>query len=292
MLIGLAVFIRIIANPFSNVFQKVLTRKGADSLFIIALPLAILALLVSPVYWICAKGTGASFWTNISICAVLAVAGNAMLVQALRLADLSMLGPINAYKSVVSLLPGVILLHEVPSRMAMTGIALIVAGSYFLVDKGVGAPGRNLFVRFFAERGIQLRIAALVLSALEAVFLKKAVLASSAVVTFVFWCLLGALLSNTALASFGTSKLRGEISRAATNWKPVALLTGTTGLMQLTSLWTFTAMPVGNSLALFQTSTLVTVVLGHRFFNEKHFFERLIGSGVMVAGAVLIVVGK
>src|SRR4051812_35341888 len=143
MLIWFAVLVRILANPFSNVFQKILTRKGAGSLFIIAFPLAILAVLLSPFYWMCAKGTGASFWTNISICAVLAVAGNALLVQALRLADLSVLGPINAYKAVVSLLPGVVLLHEVPSRMAMVGIALIVAGSYFLVDKGVGVPGRN-----------------------------------------------------------------------------------------------------------------------------------------------------
>jgi len=176
--------------------------------------------------------------------------------------------------------------------MALTGIALIVAGSYFLVDKGVGVPGRNLFVRFFSERGIQLRVAALILSALEAVCLKRAVLASSAVVTFVFWCLLGALVSAVALAPMGATRVRGEFARAVVNWKPVALLTGTTGIMQITSLWTFTALPVGNSLALFQTSTLVTVILGHRFFNEKHFLERLVGSGVMVAGAVLIVVGK
>jgi len=76
------------------------------------------------------------------------------------------------------------------------------------------------------------------------------------------------------------------------NWKAVGLLTGTTGLMQLTSLLTFNAMPVGNSLALFQTSTLVSVVLGHRFFNEGHFIERMIGSGIMVGGAVLIIVGR
>jgi drug/metabolite transporter (DMT)-like permease len=215
-----------------------------------------------------------------------------MLVAALRVADLSVLGPINAYKSVVSLLPGVVLLHEVPSRTATAGIGLVVAGSYFLVDKAVGEPGRNLFVRFFSGRGIQLRIAALVLSALEAVFLKKAVLASSAVVTFVFWCLLGAGVSAAVMAWMGIAKLREETARARENWKAVGLLTATTGLMQLTSLWTFTAMPVGNSLALFQTSTLVSVILGNRFFNEKHFWERMIGSGIMVAGAVLIVVGK
>src|SRR5579871_4296895 len=111
MLIWVAVVVRILANPFSNVFQKVLTRKGADSLFVIGLPWVVLAFILIPAYLGCASRTREGFWSNISICAVLAVAGNALLVQALRLADLSVLGPINAYKSVVSLLPGMVLLH-------------------------------------------------------------------------------------------------------------------------------------------------------------------------------------
>ncbi|HEY8751655.1 MAG TPA: EamA family transporter [Tepidisphaeraceae bacterium] len=292
MLIWFAVVVRILANPFSNVFQKVLTRKGADSLFVIGLPLVVLAVLVAPASRLFAREVRVGFWGNIGICSVLAVVGNALLVQALRLSDLSVLGPINAYKSVVSLLPGVVLLHEVPSRMALAGIGLIVAGSYFLVDKGVGKPERNLFVRFFSDRGTQFRFGALILSALEAVFLKKAVLASTPVATFVFWCLLGAGVSIVSLGLMGLAKLRVELARARMNWKAVGLLTGTTGLMQLTSLLTFNAMPVGNSLALFQTSTLVSVVLGHRFFNEGHFIERMIGSGIMVGGAVLIIVGR
>jgi drug/metabolite transporter (DMT)-like permease len=99
-------------------------------------------------------------------------------------------------------------------------------------------------------------------------------------------------MSALLMAATGRGKLRVEATRAAANWRALGLLTATTGLMQLTSLWTFTALPVGNSLALFQTSTLVTVVLGRRFFNEQHFWNRMIGSGVMVVGAVLVVTGK
>ena len=252
MLIWAAIIVRILANPFSNVFQKILTRNGADSLFVIGLPLMVLAVVVAPVGWVYARSVAAGFWANIFVCSVLAVVGNALLVQALRVADLSVLGPINAYKSVVSLVPGMVLLHEVPSRMAMTGIALILTGSYFLVDKGVGEPGRNLFVRFFAERGIQLRLGALILSALEAVFLKKAVLASSPMATFVFWCLLGAGISAIVLGARGTGFLRGKcrghgrVGRRRGRWRR------TTALMQLTTLWTFKAMPVGNSLRCFR----------------------------------------
>ena len=63
----------------------------------------------------------------------------------------------------------------------------------------------------------------------------------------------------------------------------------TTGLMQLTTLLTFETLQVGYSLALFQLSTLVTVYLGHRYFQERNIRRRLLGSLVMVIGAMLIV---
>lgn len=292
MFIWLAVFIRILANPFSNVFQKILTRKGADPLFVIALPLAALAALLIPLYPFLLPGVRAGFWPNITICAVLAVSGNAMLVQALKLSDLSVLGPINAYKSVVSLVPGVILLHEVPRPLALLGIALIIAGSYFLLDKQVNQPRRNLLLRFFADRGTQFRFAALILSALEAVFLKRAVLASTPFTTFAGWCLLGSVFAAASVLAVLAQRLPREVEVARANWRPYALLAGTTGLMQITTLVTFGALQVGYALALFQTSTLLTVLLGRHFFDEGHFLERLLGSAVMVAGAVLIIVGR
>lgn len=36
----------------------------------------------------------------------------------------------------------------------------------------------------------------------------------------------------------------------------------------------------------------VTWILGHRLFQGKHFSKRLVGAVVMVAGAVLIILGR
>jgi drug/metabolite transporter (DMT)-like permease len=47
-------------------------------------------------------------------------------------------------------------------------------------------------------------------------------------------------------------------------------------------------MQVGYSLALFQLSTLISVFLGYHYFQEQNIGRRLFGSGVMIAGAVLI----
>jgi drug/metabolite transporter (DMT)-like permease len=53
-----------------------------------------------------------------------------------------------------------------------------------------------------------------------------------------------------------------------------------------------TNVPVRAALALFQTSTLVTVLLGWRVFGERDVAKRFSGAVVMAAGAVLIVVNR
>ena len=60
--------------------------------------------------------------------------GNGFLVMALRRGDLSVLGPINSYKSVVGIIVGIVLLGELPSLMGLAGVAIIILGSYFVFD--------------------------------------------------------------------------------------------------------------------------------------------------------------
>src|SRR4051812_14579958 len=134
------------------------------------------------------------------VAALLAVSGNVLLVYALRITDLSVLGPINAYKSVVSLVLGIFLIRELPTPPGMAGMLLILAGSYFVVDRDLGQPRRNAFVQFFRDRGVQYRFAALLLSATEAIFLKKALLLSSPLTTFLLWCVLGLPIAAAACA--------------------------------------------------------------------------------------------
>jgi drug/metabolite transporter (DMT)-like permease len=288
----LIVLLRIVSNPFSNVFQKILTRKGSDPLFVIAAVHTLLAPVCLPIVLLHARGLSHSFWINIAIVAVLTVLGNALLVAAMRLSDLSVLGPINAYKAVVSLLPGMLLLGEVPGRAGMAGIALIVAGSYFVVEKTPGQARRNLLVRFFAERGIQLRLAALVVSAVEAVFLKKALQASSPLITFAYWAVLGFAAAVVAVAAMLARNLPHELEAMRINRTTFALLATTTGVMQFCTILSFQGLKVGCALALFQTSTLLTVVLGWRVFRERNVAERLLGAAIMGAGATMIAMSK
>jgi drug/metabolite transporter (DMT)-like permease len=290
MTIWLCVLVRVVANPCSNVFQKVLTRKAADPLFIICATHGLLSLACLPLVLLFSPPASADFWLDISACAGLAVAGNVLLVRALKLSDLSVLGPINAYKSVVSLVPGMILLHEVPGLVGLGGIALIVAGSYGLVDRG--GTGGNGLARLLRDRGVQYRVAALVLTATEAVFLKRALLASSWLTAFAVWSILGFAVSAAAAGVMLGGDLRHEFGVLRGSKRAYLALFVTTGLMQLCTLATLNWLHVGSALALFQTSALLSVVLGYKVFRERQFLKRLIGSAVMVAGAILVVVGR
>jgi drug/metabolite transporter (DMT)-like permease len=290
MLTGLFVVARIVTNPVSNVFQKQLAQRGANPIFIIAATHALLTLVALPILAVLQwTDLDASFWTNMAVCTVLAVAGNALLVAALKRSDLSVLGPVNAYKAVLSLGLGVVLLGEVPTVFGALGVFLILAGSYVIIDRAPGQPHRNAFVLFFRDRGIQLRLAALVFSATEAVFLKRAILQATPLTTFLFWSILGLPVAAAALALLPRGTTGQELLRLGHHWRTYLWLALTIGLMQATTLLTFGKLQVGYSLALFQLSTLLSVILGYRYFAERNIGRRLAGSIIMMAGAVLIV---
>jgi len=290
MLTALFVATRILANPLSNLFQKQLTQRSAHPVFIIATVYALLAAACLPFVLPLNAPPGPQVWIEMGICAAFAVAGNVLLVFALKSADLSVLGPINAYKSVISLILGFFLIGERPTAMGAAGILLILVGSYFVVDEGgADRPRRNAFVQFFRERGIQLRFAALGLSATEAVFLKRAILLSSPWTTFVLWSILGLPIAAIAVVLFLRKQAAHEAIVLQTEWRTYLALAVTTGLMQLSTVLTFGQLQVGYSLALFQLSTVISVLLGYRYFQERRIRKRLAGSIVMGAGAVLIV---
>jgi drug/metabolite transporter (DMT)-like permease len=289
MLTALCVAARIVANPVANVFQKQLTGRSADPLFIIGATYALLTLMSLPLLFGPVEvARNGEFWTNMAIAALLAVAGNVLLVYALKWADLSVLGPINAYKAVISLVLGIFLIGEVPTLMGVTGILLILAGSYFVLDDAADQPRRNAFAQFFRERGIQFRLAALGLSATEAVVLKKALLLSSPLTTFVFWSILGLPIAAAGIVLLLREQVKDEVLVLRDNWRTYLWLAIMTGLMQLATLFTFRELQVGYSLALFQLSSVISVLLGYRYFRERNIRKRLFGAVVMAAGATLV----
>ena len=51
-------------------------------------------------------------------------------------------------------------------------------------------------------------------------------------------------------------------------------------------------MNVSYALALFQLSSLINVIFGYKFFKETHLIKKLIGTTIMIIGAVVIILER
>lgn len=284
----MAVLLRIISNPLANVLQKKLTAGNQTPLqvnFISYLLLALICIFpVIKVHWLSLPVT---FWWTATAAGIAGALGNGFLVKALEKGDLSVLGPINAYKSVVGMLVGLVLLQEIPNFWGMLGVLLIIWGSYFVLDTTEDRFSVGLLKR--AE--IQYRIWALILTAIEAVLIKQIINLSSPEIAFYCWCGFGALFSFVLYTTSAKNAQAGGVFTGSNGYRYL-LLVGCIGIMQFTTNYTFAHMQVGYALSLFQLSTIISVLLGYRLFQEKQIGKKLIGAGIMMLGSVLIILLK
>lgn len=294
MLVFLAILLRILSNPIANVFQKRLTLGGLPALTVNAMSYTLLSVfcivLALSVGW---ASLPASFWLWATVAGVFGAVGNGFLVKALERGDLSILGPINSYKSIVGMVVGVVLIGEKPSLTGLLGVVVIIFGSYFVFE----TTEEGFTWALLRNQEIRYRIYAMVLTAIEAVFIKKVILLSDATTSFIVWCWFGALFAwMQVLATPSVRKKAPQETAASQSGKG---LLGTAGLflllglcigtMQFTTNYVFRYIPVGYGLALFQLSTIVSVVLGYRLFHEKGIRKKLLGSVIMIIGSVLII---
>jgi drug/metabolite transporter (DMT)-like permease len=132
----------------------------------------------------------------------------------------------------------------------------------------------------------------MILTAIEAVFIKKIILASSTAAAFISWCWFGALFSFLLLFLYKLD-IKTEISKLhSKDTRKYLLLVICIGTMQYTTTYTFDHMPVGYALSLFQLSTIVSVLLGYQVFKEQDIQKKLLGSVIMIAGSVIIILLK
>ncbi len=289
VLTAIAVLLRIFSNPLGNVFQKQLTANNNHPLLVNFLSYFILSLFcISIVAGLKFQRLPNQFWFFSILAGITGGLGNGFLVKALQRGDLSVLGPINSYKSVVGIIGAVFLLKEIPNIWGVAGVVLIIYGSYFVLD----TTAERFTWALLKKTEIQYRIWAMILTAIEAVFIKKIILASSVTLAFVSWCWSGALFSFILMFIYRlnfTDELKKIQKTHLLKYVALILCIGT---MQLSTNYVFDHIPIGYALSLFQLSVIVSVVFGHRFFKERDIGRKLFGSAIMVIGSVIIILFK
>jgi drug/metabolite transporter (DMT)-like permease len=285
----LAVIIRILVNPFSNVLQKQITIKGQHPLFINLATYFLLAFIsIFLVYDISIQSLDTAFWIYSIAGGITGALGNGFIIKALEKGDLSILGPINAYKSIVGMVFAYILIREVPNAWGILGVVFIIIGSYFVLD----TTEEKFSWQLFKTPAIQYRLAALILTGIQAVLDKKVIEHSNLTIAFAGWSIFGAGFSLIFIVFTKVSLQREFEKLNRTILIKYFFLVITVGLMLASTNYTLSHMPVGYALALFQLSILLSVVLGHRLFNELHLAKKLIGASIMIIGSAMIILLK
>lgn len=277
----IALFLRIISNPFANVFQKKICADNSPLIcnFNTYFILSICCIpFIFSVNWM---SLSPSFWIYATIAGFLCSAGNACLVKALQIGELSVLGPINSYKSIIGMLVAIFVLGEIPTLFGLIGVILIILGSRFIFETQAEGFSFKLLLR----KDILLRFIALFLMGIEAVFLKKVILLSSPVISFFMWCFMGAFFSFIIALIFKT-KITLIKKEDINKYIIVCIMLLT---MQLTTNFVFKYMNVGYALALFQLSTLVNLFFGYKFFHETDMKPKIIGTLIMFIGSVMVI---
>lgn len=266
------VITRIVSNSYLNVFQKTLTQEGNRPSvvnFYTYLGLTILSLFF--VFSINIQNTN-TLLVNFILMGILGALGNYYIIKALSMGELSSLVPINSYKPLVAILVSFLYLKEIPSLSAIFGIVLIILGTYILYNKGE-----------YNSKAVFYRVLALIFSGTEAVFIKKIILLTDIPTSFVLWALSGLIFSVFfTLGDKNCFKLP--------QIKPLIMLILSVGIMQYSTNFVFSKINVSYALALFQLSTLLSVILGAKIFHETGLKRKVIASLIMIFGAIVIIV--
>ena len=277
----LALIFRIVSNPIANACQKKLGEANSSLWVNFYVNLLMSIVCVIPAFLVNWRVYSAEFWCYVLGAGLFCSLGTVCLIKALYYGELSILGPLNSYKSVVGLISAFFLLGELPPLVSIFGIFLIVVGSLILITPNKGnCLAKNLWL------SIALRVLALVFTGFEASMLKKIILLSSPQISFILWCFSG-LVFGSVFVAFCGKKFNFPQKN---DWKLYFLAAICLSVMQFSTNIVFSKMEVGPALALFQLSSVVNLFLGFKIFHEGDMIRKFIGTVIMIIGSVMILI--
>jgi drug/metabolite transporter (DMT)-like permease len=271
--------IRVLLSVSASAMQKRLVNRGASVVGIwtttygLMFPVALVAALIT---W---SKPPSSFWVDSLLGGVLDALGNLAMIAALRAADLSVFGPLNAIRPILALLFAWMFLKEVPTSTGLVGILITVAGACFVLKEDRAADAKRSSV--WAVLGF--RLLGFALATVASVFLKRAAMTVSAEMTLMGWFVCG------LVCLFVYGKIRGEklIPSEDREWLVIHAVTFL--VMQWMTIKIFQNTLLSYAFVFFQLGMVLQVIAGRFLFQEPHFGRRMLGCVVMSIGAALII---
>ncbi len=226
---------------------------------------------------------GEKFWLAFIFIALTTAIDNVLYLKAAKSGPISLSAPMQAFGPLFLLITGPIFLGEFPNVRGLSGISLIIIGSYVLnltlVNKSFWQP----FKAIFTQTGIRLMLLVTLIWSFQANFHKIGLLNSSVI----FWTF--AQFAGPALVLAPVALLRRtRIKRDKTIWLGIFLIGLVIAVGQLAQMESLKQIFAVYSIAIKRTSILFTILFGWWFFKETNIRQRLAGAGLMILGVLLI----
>lgn len=253
---------------------------------------------------------GEELFIAVAATSVLNMIATSLVFRALATTDISLAVPMISFTPVFLILTSFLLLHEIPTSVGIAGICVIVAGSYVLNLSASDTSIIDPFRAVIRDRGTASMLAVAVLYAISLNFDKIVVVNSDPVFGSALVCLtLGISFFMMRLVSGfhgGTVRhdanqpgdsLSSPRAREAAFLKPYRAglaafaVIGILLTIEAVSInYAFTMQIVPYVIAIKRMSIILTVLYGTIICHEGEMVRRIAGAGLMVAGAVLIIV--
>jgi drug/metabolite transporter (DMT)-like permease len=285
-MMSVLILLRVILSVSAGAVQK---RLLLDGIRLVPLWLGSYLLMLVPALLLSKtelRGVSAEFWGNALMGGILDAIGNLAMAAALRSADLSVFGPLNAFRPVLAMVFGWLMLGEAPSWLGAGGVGFTVIGAAVLLGgiKSGRSDGRKggLVIGVLA-----FRLLGLSLSTAGAVFLKRAALIGSAEVTLAGWIGCGAFCLGIVLVARGTAaRTFAEQVHGHRFW--LVIHTVAFFVMQWLTIRIFQSTLLAYSFAYFQLAMVLQVAAGHLVFKEPGLCRRMSACLLMCAGSGLV----
>lgn len=277
-----------VLNPIFDSLKGVFSKKASkqvDPLLVSWFNNLIPLILFTPVLFFIELKFNYRFFEAIFISGLINITSTILYHRALFKGDISVVIPILSFTPLFLLFLSPLIVGEFPDAWGLAGTILIVAGSYLL---NINLKSQNIFSplnSLFKEKGTRYMLIVAFIWAISANFDKRGIEASS-IYQYIFFINL-VVTSGTTIFVFSKRKISFKaVKMEYKNLFAVGFLTSAAYFVHMTAI---TLTLVVYVVSLKRTGGMISVLLGYFIFKEKNIRQRFLGSAIMFAGVLLII---
>ena len=206
--------------------------------------------------------------------------------KAIKLGDISIVSPLLSFTPIFAIATSFVMLGELPTALGLSGLILVVIGSYILHWNSFGESIVTIYRRLREHKATLYILAVAAIFSVSANFDKMASVAATPIfASMIIDLALGIALLTLAPLHHKKSSKRA-FSRSVLPWFLLIGALFAVGTWAQNTAFTLTIVPYAS--AAIRSSVVISVIYGAYILNEGHIKWRFCGAVVMLLGIALL----